>query len=93
MEGALPLGVLDGAEFSVMRFRLNERDRLVLISDGIVEAKDADGKLFGYERIHELLRTGNTAAAVADAAQRFGQNDDISVISATRYGELAPAIA
>lgn len=89
MEGALPLGVLEGAEFTVMRFRLKERDRLVLISDGIVEAADADGKLFGYERLDELLRTGNTAAAVADAAQRFGQNDDISVISATLCGEGA----
>jgi Stage II sporulation protein E (SpoIIE) len=93
MEGALPLGVLEGTEFSVMRFHLNERDRLVLISDGIVEATDAEGKMFGYERIHELLKTGNTAAAVADAAQRFGQNDDISVISATRFGELRPALA
>ena len=93
MEGALPLGMLEGAEFSVMRFQLNERDRLVLISDGIVEATDADGKMFGYERIHELLKTGNTAAAVADAAQRFGQIDDISVISATRFGELRPVLA
>lgn len=93
MEGALPLGIVEGAEFSVMRFRLKERDRLVLISDGIVEATDAEGRLFGYERIHELLQTGNTAAAVADAAQRFGQNDDISVISATRHAELAAAMA
>ncbi len=92
MEGALPLGVLDEAQFSVMHFKLNERDRLVLMSDGIAEATNAEGKLFGYERIDELLKTGNSASAVADAAQKFGQNDDISVISATRDIELVPAL-
>ncbi len=43
MEGALPLGMMEGAEFSVMRFHLAEGDRLVLLSDGVVEATDADG--------------------------------------------------
>jgi hypothetical protein len=93
MEGALPLGLLEGAEFSVMRFKLKERDRLVLVSDGIAEATDAEGRLFGYERIHELLQANSTTAAVADAAQKYGQNDDISVISATRCDELTPALA
>jgi hypothetical protein len=84
MEGALPLGMMPGAEFSVMHFTLTEGDRLVLVSDGIVEATDADGHLFGFERVHELLRTTSSASEVANAAQSFGQEDDISVISVTR---------
>jgi serine phosphatase RsbU (regulator of sigma subunit) len=56
MEGALPLGMFEGAESSVMRFELKAGDKLVLMSDGIVEAMDANGKLFGFERVHELLR-------------------------------------
>jgi hypothetical protein len=47
MEGALPLGMMPEADFSVMRFKLAEGDRLVLMLDGIVEATDADGRLFG----------------------------------------------
>jgi hypothetical protein len=35
-----------------------EGDRLVLISDGIVEAADAEGRLFGFERVHKMLRSG-----------------------------------
>jgi hypothetical protein len=93
MEGALPLGMIEGAEFSVMKFKLNERDKLMLMSDGIAEATDASGALFGFERIRDLLRTTSSAAAVAAAAQTFGQEDDISVISVTRTGELAPALA
>ena len=91
MEGALPLGMLEGAEFSVMRFKLSERDRLILMSDGIAEATDTDGKLFGFERIHELLRTAVNPAEVASAAQQFGQEDDISVISVTRTQVQTPA--
>jgi serine phosphatase RsbU (regulator of sigma subunit) len=84
VEGTLPLGMKDGAEISVMRFDLKDRDRLVLLSDGVAEATDADGHLFGFERVEELLRTAGSAAEVAGAAQRFGQADDISVISVTR---------
>jgi hypothetical protein len=93
MEGALPMGIFEGAESSVMRFQLAAGDRLVLMSDGIAEASDANGKLFGFERVHELLRTATTAAEVASAAQAFGQEDDISVISVTRTAALESAAA
>ncbi|HTV09381.1 MAG TPA: SpoIIE family protein phosphatase [Candidatus Aquilonibacter sp.] len=84
MEGALPLGMTEDAEHSVTRFKLEDEDRLVLISDGVCEAMDAQRELFGFERIHDLLRTATTAAEIASAAQAFGQEDDISVISVAR---------
>ncbi len=93
MEGALPLGMVEDAEFSVMRFKLSGSDRLVLMSDGIAEATDLNGKLFGFERVLELMRTSSSAAEVADAAQKFGQEDDISVISLTRNELFSPAMA
>lgn len=88
MEGALPLGMIEGAEFSLIHFRLSREDRLVMLSDGIAEAADADGNLFGFERAEELLRAGSSAAEVASAAQKFGQRDDISVISVKRISRL-----
>jgi hypothetical protein len=93
MEGALPLGLIDGAECSVMRFSLGVGDNLLLMSDGIAEAMDADGQLFGFERVNELARSTTCAAEIAAAAQRFGQEDDISVISVTRTARIDPAIA
>ena len=93
MDGALPLGMIDDAEFSVMRFKLAQGDRLVLVSDGIAEATDANGQLFGFERLQELLQTGKSATEVASAAQKFGQEDDISVIAVTRTAVLEPALA
>ena len=93
MEGSLPLGVIEGAEFSVMHFQLKEDDKLVLLSDGIAEATDSEGQLFGFERVLELLRSPTNAAEIARAAQSFGQEDDISVISVTRMAVPEQAIA
>jgi hypothetical protein len=84
MEGALPLGTIPEAEFPVSHFQLGKGDTLTLISDGIIEAQDKKGHLFGFERVNELLRTRLSAAALATAAQLFGQEDDISVVSVTR---------
>jgi len=93
MEGALPLGMMDDTEFSVMRFTLAAGDRLMLVSDGIVEAMDGEGQLFGFDRVQQLLRTGKSASEVAGAAQKFGQEDDISVIAVTRTAVLEPTLA
>jgi hypothetical protein len=71
-------------------FQLKPEDKLMLMSDGIAEATDANGRLFGFERVHELLRTAATAAEIARAAQAFGQEDDISVIAVTRTMVLEP---
>ena len=88
MEGAVPLGLASDAEFSVMQFTLHEGDRMILVSDGIAEAMDSEGRLFGFERLEAMLATKDSAllsaSALADAAQQFGQEDDISVITVTR---------
>jgi hypothetical protein len=88
MDGALPLGLTEEAQSSMMHFQLKKGDRLMLMSDGITEATDADGYLFGFERVNELMRTAKSVAEIADAAQAFGQEDDISVISVTRTAGL-----
>jgi hypothetical protein len=48
--------------------------------------------MFGFERVHDLLHTATTAATIANAAQSFGQEDDISVISVTRTLVSDPAL-
>ena len=93
LEGSLPLGMLETPEFSLMRFQLKEGDRLMLLSDGIAEATDANGQLFGFERVQDLLQTATGAAQIAAAAQKFGQEDDISVISVARTAVLQAAHA
>jgi hypothetical protein len=45
---------------------------------------DPHGTLFGFERMAALAIMRASAAEIADAAQTFGQQDDISVVSLTR---------
>jgi hypothetical protein len=84
MEGALPLGTIPDADHSITTFTLHPGDSLILMSDGIVEAQDARGNLFGFDRISELLQKRTTAADIATAAQNFGQEDDILVLQVRR---------
>jgi serine phosphatase RsbU (regulator of sigma subunit) len=93
MEGALPLGMVESAEFFVMHFELAPGDSLMLLSDGVAEARNERGELFGFERIHALLQKPITAAEIATVAQTFGQQDDISVLSVTRASIMKAAIA
>jgi serine phosphatase RsbU (regulator of sigma subunit) len=92
MEGALPLGVIEGVDFPVMTFQMKQGDSLVLMSDGIAEAQNQAGALFGFERVHELMARQITAAELATEAQTFGQEDDILVLSIHRQAELAQAL-
>ncbi|HZZ41210.1 MAG TPA: PP2C family protein-serine/threonine phosphatase [Acidobacteriaceae bacterium] len=84
LEGALPLGALDGAQFSLTHFQLQPGDRLTLASDGLAEAQNPQGQLFGFARVQELVGAGHTAAQLADMIQAFGQEDDISIVTVTR---------
>ncbi len=79
--GALPLGTIPDADHSVVTLTLQPGDTLTLMSDGIVEAQDPSGALFGFDRIDALLKDRATAAQIATAAQEFGQEDDILVLT------------
>jgi hypothetical protein len=93
MEGALPLGMIEGAEFSVTRFPLQPIDRLVIASDGLAEARNPEGQLFGFARVQELVQNGKTAAELADTIQVYGQEDDISIITLTRAASASTSVS
>ena len=42
---------------------------------------DEEGRLSGFERVHQLLQTSVSATQVAHSAQTYGQKDDITVIA------------
>ncbi|HEX7730833.1 MAG TPA: SpoIIE family protein phosphatase [Terracidiphilus sp.] len=75
----LPLGVVAGAEYEQVSFQLNRGDRLVFLSDGVVEATNAQGELFGFERTQQVAN--ESARYIAATAKHFGQTDDITVVS------------
>jgi hypothetical protein len=89
VENGLPLGLSESATYSETRIRLDENEQLTLVTDGVVEARGKDGELFGFART--LAISNSPAEAIAQAAQDFGQDDDISVIAITRTGATLEA--
>ncbi len=50
-----PLGYFETIDTTTGSFRLARGDRLLLYTDGIIEAADASGERFGAERLREVL--------------------------------------
>jgi len=66
------LGVFPTVELSDDTVVLNPGDALVLVTDGVLEARDGDGSEFGFERLQELLATcaGRSAEGIARRIER-----------------------
>jgi sigma-B regulation protein RsbU (phosphoserine phosphatase) len=79
--GGLPLGISPDANYEEVHHELAPGDRLTFLSDGVVEAQSPTGELFGFERAAAI--SNESAQTIARAAQRFGQEDDITVLSLT----------
>jgi len=76
---ALPLGLVADQTYELVHGRLAATERLVLLSDGVPEAQSLQGELYGFERLSAL--TMMSAQEIAEAAQAFGQEDDITVLT------------
>ena len=89
--GSLPLGIVPDAEYDDFPLHLQENETLTLYTDGIVEARNSDGQLFGFDRVQQLTRAASSAADIAADASAFGQEDDITVLTLTRLAASEPA--
>lgn len=56
------VGVFPDAEFEEREYRLEPGDRLLLYTDGVIEARDAGGRLFGLPRLVDSFRAGRDEA-------------------------------
>ncbi len=87
-ESGLPLGLAAQSTYPETEITLNINEQLTLVTDGVVEARGKDGRLFGFERTHAISKA--SAESIVQAALAFGQDDDISVISVTRTSAMKP---
>jgi serine phosphatase RsbU (regulator of sigma subunit)/putative methionine-R-sulfoxide reductase with GAF domain len=88
------LGAVDEDVFEDRETSLEPGDSLVLYTDGITEAINAEAKMFGRERLAELLRSHahHTAAdlarivcdGVADFVGDVPQSDDLAIVVVRR---------
>ena len=82
LEAGLPLGVVADAIWTETRIDLQPGAQVTLVSDGVVEAENANRELFGFDRTRAI--SIQSAQVIADAARSWGQNDDITVVTVRR---------
>ncbi len=87
---AVPIGMFVDTQFAATKFQLAKDDILVAYTDGITEAANASGELWGLERLERLLRSCNRMAPdeiverilaeVSEFANGEPQHDDITLV-------------
>lgn len=89
----MPLGLLPGMRYSETQGRMAPGDRLLLYSDGLVEAHNAHKEMFGFPRLRQLVAdqfTGRDAIeelmqALADfTGPAWEQEDDVTLLTIER---------
>jgi hypothetical protein len=70
--GGMLLGVFPTVELADDKVVLHPGDTLVLVTDGVLEARDAKGREFGFDRLADLLATcaGRSAEGIARRIER-----------------------
>lgn len=99
LQTAGPLGIETESAFAVWRGLLRPGDALILYTDGVTEAFDADDRAFGPERLAALPLQGENARSicceVVEAVHGFAgeapQSDDITVLAVIYHGRTTSA--
>ncbi|HVS34697.1 MAG TPA: SpoIIE family protein phosphatase [Gemmataceae bacterium] len=90
-----PIGIDDGHAYNSCQVSLEPGDGLILFSDGVTDAQDAQGRAFRPKGIRTVLQDGpwsapKTGERLIEAVQRHGsgrpQTDDIAVVCFSRAG-------
>lgn len=83
------IGVFEDPELAEQKVRLEPGDAVVLYTDGVIEARDPDGSLFGERRLADLLGSlagrdaENLARSLKGAVLDFGAGevqDDVAIL-------------
>jgi sigma-B regulation protein RsbU (phosphoserine phosphatase) len=87
----MPVGLMEDAEFGLAEERLSPGDKVLIFSDGVTEAQNAEGEFFGKKRLRTVLdeNRGAGAAELHDAVQEAvigftagaALSDDVTVLA------------
>lgn len=84
LPGSLPLGISADVDYEPVTLDLEPDECLILFTDGVLEARNLKGELYGFARLDALMGEQPSVQQVVDSACTFGQDDDITVLSVKR---------
>jgi serine phosphatase RsbU (regulator of sigma subunit) len=94
----MPLGIMPGMSYEEKETILNGGEAALLYSDGLVEAHDPKGEMFGFPRLRALIAEHGEERALRDFLLRelysftgegWEQEDDITLLTLRRSASLS----
>ena len=89
----MPLGLMPGMGYEEKEINLGAGDRALFYSDGLVEAHNPEGEMFGFPRLQALVAEHAEGDALVDflmeelysfTGERWEQEDDITLVTLYR---------
>jgi serine phosphatase RsbU (regulator of sigma subunit)/predicted ester cyclase len=89
----MPLGLMPGMSYEEKEVILGAGDSALFYSDGLVEAHDPEGEMFGFPRLQALVAEHAEGEPLVDflmeklrsfTGERWEQEDDITLVTLTR---------
>jgi serine phosphatase RsbU (regulator of sigma subunit) len=93
----MPLGLMPGMSYEEGEDFLRERDGVLFYSDGLVEAHDPKGEMFGFPKLRALVANHDGEKSLGDflleefhsfVGEGWEQEDDITLVTLRRSVSL-----
>ncbi len=94
---AMPVGLIESAQFDVSQITLADGDKIVIYTDGVTEAQNLKGEFFGRQRLRQVVAEHHAdscqamhdavQSAVAAFTESAPQADDITLVAIEYRGE------
>ena len=94
----MPLGLMAGMSYEQKEIELDAGEGVLFYSDGLVEAHDAKGVMFGFPRLRDLIAEHDDKRALGDflledlysfVGEGWEQEDDITLLTLRRSASLS----
>jgi serine phosphatase RsbU (regulator of sigma subunit) len=94
----MPLGLMPGMSYEEKEIKLEAGESALFYSDGLVEAHDPKGEMFGFPRLRELVAEHGAEKALGDSlleelysfvGEGWEQEDDITLLTLRRSPSLS----
>jgi serine phosphatase RsbU (regulator of sigma subunit) len=94
----MPLGLMPGMSYEEKEIELDVGESVLFYSDGLVEAHNPKGEMFGFPRLRELVAEHAEEAALGDflleelysfVGEGWEQEDDITLLTLKRSASLS----
>ncbi len=89
----MPLGLMPGMSYEENEIVLDAGEAALFYSDGLVEAHDSQGEMFGFPRLRELIAEHGEESSLGDflleelysfVGEGWEQEDDITLLTLRR---------